>query len=246
MSETLTSNQILNMKNSKYFIIAAFIVLFLSSCKKDNYDAPAADFTGRIVYRGEAIPVEFDQVPFELWQSGFGNNSAIRVSVAQDGSFSAKLFDGNYRLVFSENQGPFLWKKNSAGRQDSIALNISGSKVMDIEVTPYYMIRTPVFAVAAGKVNASCKLEKIITDAANGKSIEKVTLYTNKTQFVDGNNNNGIQELSGTAIADLNNLSMSVNIPTMVPAQNYVFARIAVKIAGVDDLLFTQVAKLSF
>ena len=234
------------MKNSKYFIIAVFVVLFLSACKKDNYDAPAADFTGRIVYRGEAIPVEFDQVPFELWQSGFGNNSAIRVSVAQDGSFSAKLFDGNYRLVFSENQGPFLWKKNAAGRQDSIAVNISGSKVMDIEVTPYYMIRTPVFAVAAGKVNASCKLEKIITDVANGKEIQEVRLFINKTQFVDGNNNIATQTLSGAAISDLNNLNMSVAIPAIVPTQNYVFARIAVKIAGVDDLLFTQVNKLSF
>ncbi|MDQ0967656.1 hypothetical protein QFZ20_003059 [Flavobacterium sp. W4I14] len=232
------------MKNRFYIIIAAVAVLF-SSCKKDNYDAPAADFTGRIVYKGEAINMQYGQVNFELWQSGFGNYSALNVNVSQDGNFSAKLFDGNYKLVFSPNQGPFLWKKNAAGKQDTIAVNISGNKVMDIEVTPYYMIRGASLTAASGKVNGFCKLEKIITDA-NAKDIESVSLYINKTQFVDGGNNIGVQELRGVALADLNNLNMSVSIPTIVPTQNYVFARIGVKVAGVDDLIFTPVTKISF
>ena len=233
------------MKNKFYFIIGAVIAVLFSSCKKDNYEAPEADFTGRIVYKGEAINVQYRQVNFELWQSGFGNYSALNIYVNQDGNFSAKLFDGNYKLVFSPNQGPFLWKKNAAGKQDTIAVNISGNKVMDIEVMPYYMIRGASLTAASGKVNGFCKLEKIITDA-NAKDIESVSLYINKTQFVDGGNNIGVQELKGAAIADLNNLSMSVNIPAIVPTQNYVFARIGVKIAGVDDLIFTPATKVSF
>lgn len=233
------------MKNRFYFIIGAIIAVLFSACKKDNYEAPAADFTGRIVYKGEAINVQYGQVNFELWQSGFGNYSALNVNVNQDGNFSAKLFDGNYKLVFSPNQGPFLWKKNAAGKQDTIAVNISGNKVTDIEVMPYYMIRNASLTAASGKVNGFCKLEKIITDA-NAKDIESVSLYINKTQFVDGGNNIGVQELRGAALADLNNLNMSVSIPTIVPTQNYVFARIGVKIAGVDDLIFTPVTKISF
>ncbi|MDQ0640968.1 hypothetical protein QF042_004533 [Pedobacter sp. W3I1] len=233
------------MKNRFYFIIGAIIAVFFSSCKKDNYEAPAADFTGRIVYKGEAINVQQGQVNFELWQSGFGNYSALNVNVSQDGNYSAKLFDGNYKLVFSPNQGPFLWKKNAAGKQDTLAVNISGSKVMDIEVVPYYMIHGASLTAAAGKVNGFCKLEKIITDG-NAKDIESVSLYINKTQFVDGGNNIAIQQLTGAALADLNNLNMSVNIPAIVPAQNYVFARIGVKIAGVDDLIFTPVTKINF
>ncbi|KQM69333.1 hypothetical protein ASE74_04805 [Pedobacter sp. Leaf216] len=235
------------MKNRFYYVIAAVAVLF-SSCKKDNYDAPEADFTGRIVYKGEAINVEYGQVNFELWQSGFGNYSALNVNVNQDGNYSAKLFDGDYKLVFSPNQGPFLWKKNAAGRQDSIAVNISGSKTLDIEVMPYYMIRGATLTATAGKVNGFCRLEKIITDA-NAKDIERVSLYINKTQFVDGGNNLGdgaVQNISGAAIADLNNLNLSVTIPSMTPTQNYVFARIGVKIAGVEDMIFTPVAKISF
>jgi len=233
------------MKNRLYFIIGAIITVLFSACKKDNYEAPAADFTGRIVYKGEAINVQYRQVNFELWQSGFGNYSALNVYVNQDGNFSAKLFDGNYKLVFSPNQGPFLWRKNAAGKQDTIAVNISGNKEMDIEVMPYYMIRGASLTAASGKVNGFCKLEKIITDA-NAKDIESVSLYINKTQFVDGGNNIGVQELRGAALADLNNLNMSVSIPTIVPTQNYVFARIGVKIAGVDDLVFTPVTKISF
>ncbi|WP_412467626.1 DUF3823 domain-containing protein [Pedobacter sp. KLB.chiD] len=233
------------MKIRFYFMIGALVSILLASCKKDNYDAPEADFTGRIVYKGEPISVQYGQVNFELWQSGFGNYSALNVNVSQDGTYSAKLFNGDYKLVFSPNQGPFLWKKNAAGKQDTISVNISGNKVMDIEVTPYYMIRGATLTATAGKVNAFCKLEKIITNA-DAKDIENVSLYINKTQFVDGSNNIATQQISGAAIADLNNLNMSVTIPGITPAQNYVFARIGVKIAGVDDLIFTPVTKISF
>ncbi|WP_344848829.1 DUF3823 domain-containing protein [Pedobacter jeongneungensis] len=226
-------------------MIGALIAVLFASCKKDNYDAPEADFTGRIVYKGEPINVQYGQVNFELWQSGFGNYSALNVNVSQDGTYSAKLFNGDYKLVFSPNQGPFLWKKNAAGRQDTIAVNINGNKTLDIEVMPYYMIRGATLTAAAGKVNAFCKLEKIITNA-DGKDIENVSLYINKTQFVDGGNNIATQQISGAAIADLNNLNMSVTIPAITPTQNYVFARIGVKIAGVDDLIFTPVTKINF
>lgn len=233
------------MKMRFYFMIGALIAVLFASCKKDNYDAPEADFNGRIVYKGEPINVQYGQVNFELWQSGFGNYSALNVNVSQEGTYSAKLFNGDYKLVFSPNQGPFLWKKNAAGKQDTIAVNINGSKTMDIEVMPYYMIRGATLTAAAGKVNAFCKLEKIITNA-DGRDIENVSLYINKTQFVDGSNNIATQQISGAAIADLNNLNMSVTIPGITPTQNYVFARIGVKIAGVDDLIFTPVSKISF
>jgi hypothetical protein len=233
------------MKNKFYFLIPAMLLIFLASCKKDNYDAPEADFTGRIVYKGEAINVQYNNLNFELWQPGFGSNGAINVNVDQEGNYSAKLFNGDYKLVFTNNQGPFLWPKNAKGAQDTIAVNISGNKNMDIEVVPYYMIRNAVINAASGKVNAVCKLEKIITDN-NAKNVERVTLYINKTQFVDGGNNIALQDLSGAALSDLNNLTMVVNVPTIVPAQNYVFARIGVKIAGVEDMIFTPVSKVTF
>lgn len=233
------------MKTRYYYILLIMTAVMASSCKKDNYEAPEVDFTGRLVYKGEAVNVQYDNVNFELWQPGFGKNGAIAVTIAQDGGYSAKLFNGNYKLVFVANQGPFLWPKTANGAQDTIAVNLSGNKVMDIEVVPYYMIRNAAFTVSGRTVTASCSLEKIITDV-NAKNIESVVLYVNKTQFVDPNNKLVTQELTGTAIANLASLNFSLAVPAIVPTQAYVFARIGVKISGVEDRIFTPVTKLTF
>lgn len=233
------------MKTRYYYILLIMATIMVSSCKKDNYAAPEVDFTGRLVYKGEAVNVQYDNVNFELWQPGFGKNGAITVTIAQDGGYSAKLFNGNYKLVFVANQGPFLWPKNTSGAQDTIAVSLSGNKVMDIEVVPYYMIRNAAFTVSGRTVTASCNLEKIITDG-NAKDIERVVLYVNRTQFVDGNNKIANQDLTGTALTNLASLNFSLTVPAITPAQSYVFARIGVKISGVEDMIFTPVSKLTF
>jgi len=233
------------MKTKFYYILFMVAIVFLSSCKKDNYDAPEVDFTGRLVYKGEAINVQFDNVNFQLFQPGFGKTGAINVTIAQDGTYSSKLFDGNYQLVFAANQGPFLWPKNANGAQDTIAVALNGSKVMDIEVVPFYMIRNAAFTYTANTVNATCSLEKIITDA-NAKDVERVSLYINKTQFVDGNNQIATQNLTEASLSDLNNLSLAVTVPNLTPTQNYVFARIGVKMSGYEDMIFTPVTKITF
>ncbi len=76
-------------------------------------------------------------------------------------------------------------KQVSAAAKDTVYVNINGSQTLDIEVTPYYMIRNPQITASGGNVNATVSLEKIITDA-NAKDVERVTLYVNKTQFVSG------------------------------------------------------------
>lgn len=230
-----------------YIIILVAFSAAVSSCEKDNYSQPESKLTGSIVYQGEAIGVEQYQVPYELYQFGFGKVGAIGSSFAQDGSYSALLFDGDYKLIIPNGQGPFMWKYTSAGNPDSVAITLSGSQEVDLEVTPYYMIRTPQITAGGGNVSATFKAEKIITDA-NAKDIERVSLYINKTQFVSGNGDQRIanSDLDGSAITDINNISLSVGIPAIVPTQNYVFARIGIKIAGVEDMIFSPVQKVTF
>jgi hypothetical protein len=224
-------------------LLAGSAVIF--SCKKDNYEAPSSSLSGKLVYKGEAFGVEKDQVPFQIYQYGFGKVGPIGQSFAQEGTYSALLFNGEYKLIVPNGQGPFLWKKTAAGDPDTLVINMNGNQVMDLEVTPYYMIRNPQIATAAGKVNATFKAEKIITDA-NAKNIENVGLYINRTQFVSPGNNIANTVLAGSAITDPNNLSLSVTIPTLTPAQNYVFARIGLKIANVEDRIFSPLVKLQF
>jgi hypothetical protein len=73
-----------------------------------------------------------------------------------------------------------------------------------------------------------------------------VSLYVNKTQFVSGADNIAIKDMVGTDIADPNNISLTVKVPPIVPKQNYVFARIGLKIAGVEDMIFSPVQKIQF
>lgn len=233
------------MKIKLQYIWLLALVISIASCKKDNFDAPASTLSGKFHYKGEAIQVEYDRVPLQLFQFGFGKVGAIDFRLAPEGTYSALLFDGQYKFIVPNNQGPFKWNKTAAGNPDSLTVNLSGSQTLDIEVTPYYMVRTPVFNVAAGKVNGTFKLEKIVTDAT-GKDIEQVILYINKTNFVSSEYNIANVTMAGSAITDPNNISLNVTIPSMTPTQNYVFARIGVKIAGVEDRIFSPVQKLTF
>lgn len=231
------------MKLKFHHIAILSFALGAVSCKKDNYDAPENRFNGRIVYQGEPVNVEYNQVNLELWQPGFGRNGAINLLIDQNGNFSQQLFDGNYKLTIGGGQGPFIWPKNAAGVNDTIAISINGDQTKDIEVTPYYLVRNAQFAAANGNVTATFRVDKIITDA-NAKDIERISLYVNKTQFVSGANNINKVDLTITPTTDLTNLSASVSVPAMTPSQNYVFARIGLKVAGVEDMVFSPVSKV--
>ena len=233
------------MKIKLHYIILVTYCVILLSCKKDNYDAPTSLLSGKLVYKGETFGVEKDQVPFQLFQYGFGKIGPIGQTFTQDGMYSSILFDGVYKLIVPNGQGPFLWKKTAGGDPDTIIINIKGSQVMDLEVMPYYMIRAAQITTSGGKVNATFKVEKIITDA-NAKAIENVGLYINRTQFVSNGNNIANSVIAGSAITDPNNITLNVTIPVITPTQNYVYARIGVKTANVEDRIYSPLVKLQF
>lgn len=236
------------MKKRIQYITMLLCTVSLFACKKDNYDPPASQLSGRVVYQGEAIQLEYGQVPYQLYQFGFGKVGPVNnTTFTQEGTYSVLLFDGEYKLIIPDNQGPFLWKKTAGGAPDTVTVTMRGSQTLDLEVTPFYMIRTPQFTAAAGKVTGSFKIEKIIT-GAGARNIDRVNLYINKTAFVSGNGSNysiASASISGGNITDMNNVSMTVTVPALVPAQSYVFARIGLKVAGVEDMIFSPIVKLT-
>lgn len=234
------------MKIHFSYIIAAAAFTVLFSCKKDNYKEPSSTLSGKLTYKGETFGVEKDQVPFQLYQFGFGKVAPIGQTFAQDGTYSAILFDGTYKFIIPNGQGPFMWKKTAAGNPDTTTITMNGSQTLDMEVTPYYMIRTPQITAAGGKVNATFKAEKIITDATNGRAIENVGIYIARTQFASNGTNIAASTVAGTAITDVNNIALSVTIPTLTPTQNYVYARIGLKVANVEDRIYSPVVKVTF
>jgi len=234
------------MKMKIKYILSVLIIAFFASCKKDNFAPPGTALSGRIVYKGEAIGVEQDRVGFELWQPGFGKNGAIYVSVGQEGSYSFLLFNGNYKLTMPDNNGPWVWRHNAAGKPDSLALNLQGNQTLDLEVTPYYMIRNSQFSATSSKVTGTFNLEQIITDAT-AKTVQTVSIYISKTQFVSGSYAIAFTDVAGSTLTSLNNINISVPIPTpLTPTQSYLFARIGVRLAGTDRMLFSPISKVTF
>lgn len=230
----------------KYLFVVA-ITATIFSCKKDNYSPPSATLSGHLLYQGDTIYVERNAVHYQIYQYGFGRVGPVSTNetFAQDGSYSALLFNGDYRLVIPNGDGPFMWKQTAAGAPDTLAVTVSGNQNADFEVTPYYMIRNAQITGNSTNVTASCKLEKIINDA-NAKDVEYVALYVNNTQFVSGINNVATASITGANISDANNVQLSVTVPALVPAQNYVFARIGLKMVNVEDLIFSPLVKITF
>ena len=138
-----------------------------------------------------------------------------------------------------------MWKQTTSGTPDSVSITMKGNQTVDLEVTPFYMIRNAQITASGSSVNATFKIKKIITDV-NAKDIESVSLYINKTQFVSGGNNIAHTDINGADIVDQNNISMSVDIPAITPTQNYVFAGVGLRISGMEDMIFSPLVKISY
>jgi hypothetical protein len=232
------------MKHSIY-LLGVLTLAAAAGCKKDNYPQPGSMLTGHLLYKTDTIQVERNQVPFQIYQYGFGKVGPIGSTFSQDGTLSSVLFDGNYKIIVPNGQGPFMWKQTAAGNPDTVSVTLKGNQSIDLQVTPYYMIRNASITVSGGTAKATCKLEQIITDA-NAKNVERVSLYINKDQFVSGGDNIAKKDLAAADITDMNNISLNVAVPSITPTQNYVYARIGLKIAGLEDMIFSPLQKISF
>jgi len=231
------------MKTLSNFSLIVLLVTLNACSKKDNYSPPNSQITGALMYKSDSIYLEYNRVPYQFYQYGYGKLGPIEQTFTQSGTISSLLFNGDYKFIVPNGQGPFLWPKTSGGAPDSLDIKINGKQNLNIEVTPYYMIRNAAISASGGNITATCKAEKIITDV-NAKDIESVVLYINKTEFVSGANNIAAAGIAGADITDVNNISLSVAMPSLI--QNYVFARIGLKMAGIEDMIFSPLVQVSF
>ena len=231
------------MKITLQFLSVLLLGALLTACEKDNYDPPSASLKGRLVYQGEPIYVEYDRVGYELYQDGFGKTGAIASTFTPEGEFSQLLFDGEYKMIVPIGQGPFVPLQNSSGTADTMVINLRGSEEMDVEVTPYWMIRNAQLNAGEGNVSTTFGLEQIAS-GDDARAIESVTLYVSKTAFANPQTNVATASMGGGDITDMNDVSLSVAIPDIQPTQNYVFASIGVKFVDVEDLLFSPTQRL--
>lgn len=98
------------MKKTIYSILFVASVLASSSCMKvDNFDAPEAHVTGRIIdsTTGENILADQGECRVRIWEKSFSLNPANQdIPVKQDGTYNnSKLFSGTYDVVPKEPGG---------------------------------------------------------------------------------------------------------------------------------------------
>jgi hypothetical protein len=223
------------MRNNILSLLGFSILLFSAGCKKDNYDPPKSMLTGKVVYQGQPVGVRSNAVQLELWQYGYKLFGKIPVYIAQDGTFSAALFDGDYKLVRLAG-GPW------ANGTDSIDVRVSGATTVEVPVDPYFVINNPAFQKSGNAVTGTFSLQSVNTT----KGLELVRIYLGQTTIVDQNNKAVVVEKVASAITDITQpITLSADVPAALIAKGYVYARVGVKAVGVAELMYSPVQKIS-
>jgi hypothetical protein len=237
------------MKSNILAILAVITLAgLLAGCEKDNYDPPTSILTGRIVYQDQAIGVRTPTinlnyngsttsgVQVEIWQYGYQLRTKIPQFVAYDGTWSAALFDGDYKITLVRGNGPWV------DMTDTISVSVRGNGTLDIPVVPFYLIKNDVFQLSGTTVTATFNVQTVNTT----KALESVRIYLNKTILVDQNNQLATGTKLASAIPDLNQpVTVSVAIPASLTTADYCFARVGVKIAGMAEVCYALPQKIA-
>jgi hypothetical protein len=224
------------MKNNK-FIYLLLLVLTIGSwgCTKDNYQPPKSQLTGKVVYNGQAIGVRSNGVQLELWQHGFAFFTKIPVYVDQDGSYSALLFDGKYKLTQQNGVGPWV------NKTDSIDVQVSGNTIVDVPVIPYSYVKSATYQTSGTTITATTNIETVNTT----NPLEAVRLYVFRTALVDDVNQDAVISIPAAQITSVSQpLTLSVAIPASLANAAAVYVRVGVKTAGVSELAYSPAQKI--
>jgi len=223
------------MKKYKYILLFVIVVFTATSCGLDNYDAPQSRLHGKITYNGEALGLRGtgQAVRLQLYQDGYQLRDNIQVYVGQDGTFEALLFDGEYKLVTRDRNGPWV------NTRDTIVVNLKGSTEVEVPVTPFFTIDNEDITLNGNVLNATFNVNKIVNTA----NIDYITLLVSKTSFVDDATNIARKDFKGLQ-AGPQNLSLDISGNANVASAKALFARVGVRAVGADQAIYSEVVRL--
>lgn len=238
------------MKKLFYFLSFILAVSF-TSCELDNYEEPNINLTGTVKYGDRPIYVRNNQVVMHLYEEGWELSSStyMNVQIAQDGTYSAGIYGGkDYRLVRVPNMGPWV----SPTDADDIIIDNYDGRTVDVQVTPYYLLDNESITCSGRQVTGTCT----ITEVTPGMNIEKVGLYVGRNIIVDDTRNlgqGGYTEVN-TGLAAGQTVTLNVDLSgfstnstnNSLPQTGFVYARMGLKIAGIDAMIFTEPVQVKF
>lgn len=215
-------------------LLAAFVSLTFVSCEIDNYSAPEVMLTGAVTYNGNPVGVRTNGTQLELWQDGYAFKEKIPVHINQDGTYSARLFNGEYKLV---RLAGAPWDAQSG---DTIVINVNGDTEKDIEVMPYFTISEESFEVKGNAVIA----EFVVNQVDPAAALQDVKLYLSKNILVDENQKDFAMKAEQSTIIVGQKVTMIATLPQVLDIENYYFARVGVRSDKSNEFYYTQVQEL--
>ncbi|GAA4801628.1 DUF3823 domain-containing protein [Olivibacter ginsenosidimutans] len=223
---------------NKKIVYSAFMVLLvlIAGCGKDNYDEPESVLTGHVVYQGQALQVRGtdEQVRLQFYQDGYAKHDPIDVFITQDGSFTAKLFDGTYKAVTKDGNGPWV---NS---RDTTVIEVHGNTTHDFEVTPFFTIADATISLNETVMDASFTINQVVESATIGR----VFLLLNTTSFVDEGYSAAKKEITEDLKVGKVNFSLDFSDNEKVKNASALFGRVCVQANGADQGIYSPVVRL--
>jgi hypothetical protein len=176
------------MKPYKIFCYLAVLTGLSFGCKKDNYPAPTATISGKlidvntggIVFGAAGNNASFGNL--KLYQLGYSSiapqpntNNAFKA----DGTYSSLLiFDGKYKVV---PDGPYFY-------QDTLIVDVKGNTNVDLKVVPYINVSCAVNTVTANSISVSVRaIRNTYADVIKAQPIINVVTLLGTTPVVDYN-----------------------------------------------------------
>ncbi len=162
MMDINSKYQINHMKKLLFCLLIVVYGFYMASCMEiDNFDAPDAHVTGRLIDKttGQNFITDHGDTHIRLWEMSFSENPAPQsIPVKFDGTYNnERLFAGTYDML--PQNGPY-WPA------DTIRNVAIGNKTVtqNFEVTPYLHI-TDFEAVLEGTtLTLSCRLSAPYTE----------------------------------------------------------------------------------
>jgi hypothetical protein len=188
--------------------------------------------SGRIIYNNEPVGVRSNALELELWQHGYANFTKIPVFIKQDGTFSAVLFDGKYKLV-RMNGAP--WENNT----DSIDVEVRGNTIVDVPVVPYFSLSNVSFQKNGSQVTATFTVHKV----SSQRNLKKVYLFLGKTIITDNGYNIARISKDAASITLGEPTTLAVAIPS-ANSSSTIFARVGVETDGIGQLIYSESKKI--
>lgn len=219
----------MKLKSINTYLIL-LIGLVAASCEFDNFEEPKSTLSGRIVYNDQPLGLRSNGVQLELWQRGYDLFQKIPVYVAQDGTFSAVVFDGDYKMTLIRGNGPWM------DRTDSVDVQVRGSQMIDVEVQPYFVVNNTSFSVNGNSISVTFTLE----NTNSGRDLEYVTVYMGRTMLTDAVRNDGVYRLPMEDVTFGTPITVEVPIPGGLASRSDIYVRVGAKTAGVAELVYSQ------